>query len=531
MVNVLQSNTPTIPTNDSTSELEAERVRNRRGLRTLAHDLAELKRNKQNQNQKAPAVPQKDVTPPVQQRANQTPTAQFSVTQQQPPSQQQSTHYREELEKLAAKYIPEKKQVGNKPAQEAGPTSSSNDALKSFEMNKAFNDQLHKKVAPQEDKTEKQSQKITGPANQQTSPSPKPIEQTKPHVEQPKPAEKENPKSESKPVEKNPENKLTDLTEEDITRELERVLHKQEQKSEEQKEPRETEGEKKPEKKERPHTSIKQLEENLRDLTQRIQSSVSRIETYHEEERAANTSLKNLFERRDIINKNLDPIKEKERSVLITIKKHEEKESSATNKIERRDAENRRWERENERRELEDERWKLEEIYEKLRLVIEKTEHELASIKKKLSEEELHKRETEAEKIIYETHKNLLSKREEEEKALHKRKEIENEITNLKNELKVIRSNEEGLEKEKRDIESKIGGLNDLSIKRSLEKERRGIEDELHGIEESRWSKEDELKKYYAEKDEKDREHNLLTTELESLENKFEELESAKHLR
>jgi chromosome segregation ATPase len=522
MVNAPQSSQSSSQTNASVSEQEAEKIRTRRGLRTLAHDIAEIKRNRPNQQASTPAGkiisqnPQagKRVgtiltsTPPPSQPSHQTPVQ----------TQMQSTHYREELEKLAAKYIPEKKQPVTLP--QTSSSAPSKDALKSFEMNKAFNDQLHKNVAPQVSKPREHAQQTVAPVKPPVTPTP-----------QPKPIEIKTVPIEKALETKEPEKKLTDLTAEDITRELEKVLHTHKLKDQghsqsEEKEKQEKEADKEHAKKERPAASIKQLEETLYSITQRIQSSTSRIETYREEERAANTSLNNLFERRDIINKNLDPIMEKERSVLAAIKNHEEKEASSTNKIERRDAENRRWERENERRELEDERWKLEEIFEKLRLVIEKTEYELASIKKKLLEEEAHKAELEAEKVMNETHRSLLGKREELDKAKRKRTEVENEITNLKNELKVIRSGEESLEKDKRELESKIGALNDLSLKRSLEKDRRGIEDKLHEVEEKRWTREDELKKFYAEKDERDREINLLTTEVESLENSFGGLES-----
>jgi chromosome segregation ATPase len=511
MINVSRTGHSGVQTDDSLSEQEAQRIRNRRGLRTLAHDLAEMKRNQQKQNTKATPPPQKMVPQKAPESRAQEKTI-LSPTPHPAESQKQNTHYREELEKLAAKYIPEKNPT--KTSSEASTGGHSKDALKSFEINKAFNDQLHKKIAPDERKPEEHTKTESTPALQQ------------------KPVETKDLSIKEETHKKEPEKKLTDLTEEDITRELERVLHPHEQKDEEHTKLHETEVKQnvQEEKEKRPVASVKQLEETLYSIVQRIQTSTSRLETYREEERTANTSLKNLFERRDIINKNLDPIKEKERNVLAAIKNHEEKEASATNKVERREAENRRWEQENERRELEDERWKLEEIFEKLRLVIEKTEYELASVKKKIAEEEAHKEELEAEKLINETHRSLLTKREEHERSIRKRTDVEDEITNLKNELKVIRSGEESLEKDKRELESKIGALNDLSIRRSLEKDRREIEDKLHEIEEKRWGREDELKKHYAEKDERDREINLLATELESLENKFEELDSAKQL-
>lgn len=537
MVNAPQQNRTSSQSNAPVDEREEQRKRASRGLRTLAHDIAALKRNNQKQEpqKRAPNHQQSAprMAPPPEPKTIPTPSA----NQAKPALQEQSTHYRAELEKLAQKYIPEKQKVSPTPPQSHS-SKPTNEALKSFEMNKAFNDQLHKKPSPAPKIPEVKQKIEETPQPKSPQPvTPKPIPAQKvavKPVQPPAPAPVRTEKVEVKEeVKKQPEEKkLTELTEQDINREMERILNAQKEKKEERKrlweeqEKKESQKQDEPEKRERPQTSQKQLEETLSSLTQRIESSTSRITTYREEERVANASLKNLFERRDIINKNLDPIKERERAVLEAIKGLEEKEASASNKIEKRDAENRRWEKENERRELEDERWRLEEIFDKLRLVIEKTEYELVSIQKKRNEEESHKKELDEEKTHAQTHKSLLSKREERDLVERKGGDIQDEITNLKNELKVIRSGEESLEKDKKDLEGKIGALNDVGMKHSLEKERRGIEDKLREIEERRWAREDDLKKHYAEKDERDRELKMLDSELESLELKLGEFEN-----
>lgn len=517
-----------------------------RGLRTLALDMAELKKQSkqpapegppQGSPRRAPAPrgPQKNA--PQMQKTGPA-RAPAGTPQRAPaPTSGKQTNYKAELERLAEKYIPEK--GGSVPAPMRAPaapapaktpqkatSSVSSDALKSFEMNKAFNDQLHK-VARQE--TEPQAHREEAESKLQ---QPKPVGQPSPAVAQTQatPTKEEKFRKEMRGEAKEaPEKKeFTSLTEKDIEQELARVLSGDKEKKTEELKKEASLPQKEEQKREEPRRrepTLGQLEENLSDLARRLESSTSRIATYRDEEKETNTSLKNLFERRDIINKNLDPLKEKERAILSAIKGYEEKEAAASNKIEKRDAENKRWENENERRELEDERWRLEEIQEKLRLVTEKTEHELVSIKKKLAEEEAHKQKLESERRATETHRDLLTKRNEKEQVERERNSIQDEITNYKNELKVVRSTEEGLEKNKKEIESKIGGLNDLNIKRGLEKERRDVEDKLRDTEEKRWKLEDELKKCYGQKDEKDREVSLLSTELTSIENKFKELE------
>lgn len=540
MSNGTQRNiTGSVPVPNAPTDEQALRSR---GLRTLALDMAELKKQSkqstpqeppQNDPRKAPAPRGPQRSAPQMQKVAPAP-APAGAPQRTPvptPSSSSSkpTNYRAELERLAEKYIPEKggsiptptrASAAPVPAQtqQKTPSSVSSDALKSFEMNKAFNDQLHKVARQEETEPKPQEQK--------------PVEQPRPAVAQiqPAPKKEEKPRGEMRTVPKEAPKKkeFTSLTEKDIEQELARVLNRGEEKKEvepKKEAPLPHKEEQRREESRRREPTLGQLEENLSDLARRLESSTSRIATYRDEEKETNASLKNLFERRDIINKNLDPLKEKERAILSAIKGYEEKEAAASNKIEKRDAENKRWENENERRELEDERWRLEEIQEKLRLVTEKTEHELVSIKKKLAEEETHKHKLEAERRAAETHRDLLTKRNEKEKVERERNAIQDEITNYKNELKVVRSTEESLEKNKKEIESKIGGLNDLNIKRGLEKERRDVEDKLRDTEEKRWKLEDELKKCYGQKDEKDREVNLLTTELTSIENKFKELE------
>jgi len=542
MVNAAQTNLSAGQRMASVNKPSNEKgVQINRGLRTLEQDIAEARKNG-NPGPAGAQRPQKGVVrnvppePPVSSARVQAKPAAVAPTPASTPVAEHKTNYSKELERLAQKYIPEKNRGGTTPTKHA----PSGDALKSFEMNKAFNDQLHK------ERTERTLR--SKPPTPEAAPKTEPVVIKEPIVAKPAEPISQVKKEEEKPVEAiravkepphspaptatstpkvEPKEEFTELTEEDITRELENVLKENKQEKEHSEEVID-EGEKKQEERKVPQSSIKELEEVLADITKRIESSVSRIETYRDEEREVLASLKNLFERRDIINKNLDPIKEKERAILSTIKTFEEREATASNKIEKRDAENKRWENENERRELENERWRLEEIYEKLRLVIEKTEHKQVTIKKKLEEEEKYKRSIESEKHTNETQLNLLTKREEKERVEKLRKQTVDRITNLKSELSIIRSEEEGFEKKKQELEVKIGALSDLTSRRSLEEERRTIEDKRRDTEEKRWAKEDELKKYYAERDERDREINILSTELDSLQKAFEELEDTK---
>src|SRR5690606_5075805 len=89
---------------------------------------------------------------------------------------------------------------------------------KSFEMNKAFNDQLHRAQTPKKpeeapvEKVEKKEEV-------------KPVEKTELPETQERQSEGEKKDNTLEPAEKKePEKKFTDLTEEDITRELNRVL-------------------------------------------------------------------------------------------------------------------------------------------------------------------------------------------------------------------------------------------------------------------------------------------------------------------
>lgn len=518
------------------------RARMNRGLRTLERDIAEVKKAKtpgtrETGNGVPPAAPPK---PPVGGRAPSAPQVNAPAPVVRDDTMvQRKTSYTAELERLAQKYIPEKQPGGALNA--AANTGPSPGALKSFEMNKAFNERLHNTT------------RVNNPTHE-TSPSPtpslRPIQDPAlakelaqkqpteagppPKVEtyEPQKAKESNVSAVASQGTKNESDKQAlGLIAQNIAAELEEVLKKNdsahENPSEKDLKTSAPAAEKEPAPAPR-RASVKELEAELSDIALRIQSSASRIETYKNETHELERLLKNLYEKRDVINKNLEPIQEKEREILSVIKEFEEKERASTDKIEKRETETKRWEKEAERRELEDERWRLEEIFEKLRSVLERVERERDSTHKKLEEEEKHKIELEAEEHIVRTHRDVLTKENELEKAHKEQKKLENSISNIKETLRTIRIEEEKLEHEKRELEAKSEVLNDSASKRSLEKERRRVEDNLRAIEEKRWNREDALRKVSNEKDEKDRVINLLSSERDSLRGVFEDLKKNK---
>jgi len=543
------------------------RVRASRGLRTLEHDATEIRKVHEPGVLPTSALPKNSgmsaiPVPPASSRA---PGAYVSASPSPAAARttptQSRTNYTAELERLAQKYIPEKRPVGV-PLTTAVKSSPPPGAIRSFETNKAFNAELHRapvQGAPTQSSVREMSPSVassSGPIHSPaTTPEPEKktdvVEQKEPSPEVGAPPTTQTTTQDTPPVDtsappaqeveitaerdapQEPEKREPELTAQDIAAELEEVLKKN-------KEERDDAGTgaltstslsakstKDPFQKPR-RSSVKELEATLSSITLRIQSSASRIETYKSEARRTEKTLKDLYDKRDVINKNLEPIQEKERDVLAAIKDLEEKERVATNKIEKRDAETKRWEKEAERRELEDERWRLEEIFEKLRKVLERVERDRDSIQKKLEEEEKHKTELEAEERVTQMHRSLIVKESELEKAQKDRKNIEGHITNLKEMLRSIRTEEEKLENKKRELEMKSEVLSDTASKRSLERERRKVEDDLHAVEEKRWSREDELKKLYSEKDERDHVISLLVAECDSLRNSFEELEKGK---
>jgi hypothetical protein len=529
-----------------------------RGLRTLEYDIAEVKKGGGSGVARAsggalsavPKPPTKNSVPNAPHTNNPPPNnPPFSAARGAAIPQRQ-TNYSAELERLAQKYIPEK-QAGNAVPNTATKTQPPPPgALKSFEMNKEFNKQLHARTeliqtegAAQQKSpslasslgpikhsvTEKEPQQTKSTEAQppsetkiSTPPTPK-GEESKTSVV----ASQDGENKLEKDVSASPEKQTLGLIAQDIAEELEEVLKKNDKGSEELEKntPRPSPTTKKDPVHAVPRrSSIQELEATLSDISLRKRSGASRIETYKNETQELEQLLKNLYEKRDTVSKHLEPIQVKEREVLSAIKELEEKERATADKIEKREAETKRWGKEAERRELEDERWRLEEISEKLRSVLERIERERDSIQKKLGDEEKHRVDLEAEERVVRTHRDLLIKENELEGAQKKQKKLENDIANLKETLRTVRAEEEKLENRKRELEIKSEALSDIASRRSLEKDRRTVEDNLHTIEEKRWKHEDMLRKVSDEKDEKDRVIGLLSSERDSLRNAFEGL-------
>lgn len=372
-------------------------------------------------------------------------------------------------------------------------------------------------------------------------------------VDRPKAEEEKKDATES--AEKTQQKSLDSITAEDIEKELKAVLGEraksahpgtEEAKDEDRKEkevaekPQEQKEEKKDavenaEKEEErkavspePEVSISELDSTLESLILKTASSSSRIEMYTEEKNEIAKTLESLSERRALIDKNLNPIKAQEKEVSISIKRLEEEEEKASSKAEKRNIERQRWDKEIERRELEDDRWRLEEIYGKLLHVITRTEGELKIIKEKLEKEKEAQSGLEKEKHIVTTHRDLIVKRNEERTAKNSRDKIVNKITSLKAELIDIQVQERELETKKRELDNMISIEGDLTKRRGLEEERRSIEDKRRGTEEERWQKEDSLKEAFDIRDDQNKLLTILSSEVETLNNKLASLRSEK---
>lgn len=464
------------------------------------------------------------------------------------------TNYREKFDRLAT--VPQNKPVATPSAvtHTARPTPSqpskdhsATSALKSFESNRAFNEQIR---LEQELKNKDQSavdnkdlniQPIARPSAEKPLEKPKPstpevIEVKEPlqptvapepikkasEVEKPAPPV-ETARKPEKQTEEPKEKSLEKLTAEDIERELKLVLRKDkddtalaDKKSESHR------------KEERPAMSITELEEALDSLRLKTTSSSSRIETLLEEQKDVSATLESLGERQVLIDKNLNPIKEKEKAILRDIKNLEEEEARAPNKTEKRAVERNRWDKETERRNLEDDRWRLEEIYEKLRFVIDRTEQQLKSIKERLESEQSHKRALEKDIRLTTTERDLLAKKEERRLVKERHDNTRDKIESIKKELADIHKREEELEAEKQDIDSKISTEKDIPRRRELEEARRKTEDKRRETEEERWDKEDLLKSTFDERDEQGRALAVLNTEADTLDKTLRALRNEK---
>lgn len=534
-----------------------------RGLRTLEFDMAELKRrsfsassSKSNNDIPTKPVPAKERGPIAAPPKRPTQAPPIKPTQARPKpidtprvetQNVRPTNYREKLEKLSEL---EARRRAQAQAPEAKDTTAkvemdevTANALRSFESNRAFNEEI------QREQSEKRNEPVhTQPAV--SGESLKTAEETVSH--QNKEADKDTEtesknlgelkieKSEDSP--KAPESKdaadevktedkpedtkkgLEKLTAEDIERELRAALSKGNEKEERKSENVTKEETPSP----KPAPSIKELDDALGSLNMRITSSGSRIESLQEVKEEVTKTLEGLNERRELINENLNPIKEKERSVLEDIKKLEEEEAKAANKTEKRSIERNRWNKETERRELEDDRWRLEEIFVKLKYVIERTEQELSSVKQKLENEQNHKRDLENEVRLTTTQRDLLSKKEERRIVKEEHDKIRNNINSLKKELEDIQNREKETEEEKKKLDAMISAENDTTKRRELEEARRKAEDARRDTEETRWEKEDLLKKYFDQRDENNRTLSVLTSEVSSLEQTFNDLQNKK---